>query len=180
LAASLGVDELYAINLDYVVTPRHDDLVVFGCPPLREGFVRIMEEARERARRVSLAFRPYPLDLEEVAVCEAHPTKILFISCEGWVAPCTYLSLPGQREIPRWFEGKRVTLSPVRFGNIQEQELMDIWEGPAYRTFRERFAERRLGLATRAFAAVSGGESGDSKMPPPPEPCLSCYKLYGV
>ncbi len=180
LAASLGVDELYANNLDYVVTAAHDRLRLFGRPELREGADRTVEEARGRARRAGIAFRAYPLALEEVAVCEAHPTKILFISCEGWVAPCTYLSLPGQREIPRWFEGKRVTLPAARFGNIQEQELMDIWEGPAYRAFRERFAERRLGFATRAFAAVSGGESGDSKMPPPPEPCLSCYKLYGV
>jgi MoaA/NifB/PqqE/SkfB family radical SAM enzyme len=180
LAASLGVDELYAINLDYLVTPTHDELRVFGCPSLRDGFVRTVEEARERARRIGLAFRSYPLDLEEVAICEAHPTKILFISCDGWVSPCTYLSLPGQREIPRWFEGKRVCVPAVRFGSIQDQELMDIWEGAAYREFRERFAERRLGLAARAFATVSGGESTEPKMPPPPEPCRTCYKLYGA
>lgn len=179
LAASLGVDELYAINLDYLVTPTHDELRVFGCPSLRDGFVRTVEEARERARRIGLAFRSYPLDLEEVAICEAHPTKILFISCDGWVSPCTYLSLPGQREIPRWFEGKRVCVPAVRFGSIQDQELMDIWEGAAYREFRERFAERRLGLAARAFATVSG-ESTEPKMPAPPEPCRTCYKLYGA
>jgi hypothetical protein len=68
----------------------------------------------------------------------------------------------------------------VRFGSIQDQELMDIWEGAAYREFRERFAERRLGLAARAFATVSGGESTEPKMPAPPEPCRTCYKLYGA
>jgi MoaA/NifB/PqqE/SkfB family radical SAM enzyme len=179
LAGSIGVDELYAINLDYVVAPAHDDLRVFGCPSLRNGFARTVEEARARARQTGLPFRSYPLDLEEVAICEAHPTKILFISCDGWVAPCTYLSLPGQAEIPRWFEGKGVTVPAARFGNVQDRELMDIWESPPYREFRERFARRRLRLATQALAAVSGG--GDpSKMSPPPEPCLTCYKLYGA
>jgi MoaA/NifB/PqqE/SkfB family radical SAM enzyme len=180
LAGSIGVDELYAINLDYVVAPAHDDLRVFGCSSLRDGFARIVEEARARARRIGLHFRSYPLDLEEVAICEAHPTKILFISCDGWVAPCTYLSLPGQEEIPRWFEGKGVTVPAARFGNVQDRELMDIWEGPAYRAFRERFARRRLGLATQALATVSGSGSDPSRMPPPPEACLTCYKLYGA
>jgi MoaA/NifB/PqqE/SkfB family radical SAM enzyme len=180
LATSLGVDELYAINLDYLVTPTHGDLRVFGRSRERDGFARIVEEARARARRAGLAFRAYPLDLDEVAVCEAHPTKILFVSCEGWVSPCTYLSLPGQSEIPRWFDGKRVTVPAMRFGNIQDRELMEIWEGRGYQEFRERFAARCLGLATRAFAAFSGGESGDAKMVPPPEPCRTCYKLYGV
>lgn len=180
LAASLGADELYAINLDYVVSPAHDRLRVFGCPPLRDGFVRIVDEARQRAGRIGLAFRAYPLDLEQVAMCEAHPTKILFASCEGWVVPCTYLSLPGRRDIPRWFDGKRVTVPAARFGNVRDQELMEIWEAPAYREFRERFAARRLALATRALAGLSAGEGADWQMPPPPDPCLTCYKLYGV
>jgi len=180
LAASLGVDELYAINLDYVVIPAHDRLRVFGGSPPGNGPGRLVDEARERARQVGLAFRAYPLALDEVAVCEAHPAKILFVSCEGWVAPCTYLTLPGQDEIPRWFEGKAVTVPVVRFGNVQERDLMDIWDGPAYRDFRERFAARRLALATRALAAVSGGERATAEIPPPPEPCRTCYKLYGV
>lgn len=180
LATSLGVDELYAINLDYLVTPAHDDLRVFGRSREGDEFAGIVEEARARAQRAGLAFRAYPLDLDEVAVCEAHPTKILFISSEGWVSPCTYLTLPGQSEIPRWFEGQRVMVPAVRFGNIQSQELMEIWESSAYQEFRERFAARRLGLATRALAAVSSGEGADWSMPPPPEPCLSCYKLFGV
>ncbi len=180
LAASLGVDELYATNLDYLVIPAHDRLRVFGCPPLREGFARLRDEARERARRMGLAFRPYPLDLDEVAMCEAHPATILFVSCEGWVAPCTYLALPGQDAIPRWFEGTGVLVPAVRFGNIEEQDLMEIWDGPAYREFRERFAARRLALATRALAVVSGGGSAGAEIPPPPEPCRTCYKLYGV
>ncbi len=180
LARSLGADELYAINLDYLVTAAHDELRAFGCSPLRDEFVRLVEAARARARAIGLSFRAYPLDLEEVAVCEAHPTAIQFVSCDGWASPCSYLALPGQVEIPRWFEGRQVTVPAMRFGNVQEQELTDIWDSPAWREFRRQFSERRMHLATRALAALSGGGDSDPRMPPPPEPCRTCYKLLGV
>lgn len=62
-----------------------------------------------------------------------------------------------------------------------DQDLMEIWESPDYRAFRRLF-ERRL---TEAMALAVGVEtgSGDAYQPgplPPPEPCLTCYKLYGV
>ncbi len=181
LAASLGVDELYAINLDYVVAPEHDDLKAFDCPSLRDEFVRIMAEARERAQWVGLRFRPYPLDREEVAICEANPTQILFVSADGWVSPCTYLGLSGRSDIPRRFEGQSLTIPRLRFGNVLYQDLLDIWNSPAYLAFRRQFASRRLGVASRAIDALTGnGEGPDSMMPPPPEPCRTCYKLYGV
>jgi MoaA/NifB/PqqE/SkfB family radical SAM enzyme len=181
LAASLGVDELYAINLDYVVTPEHDEAKAFACPPLRDAFLRIVGEARQIARRAGLTFRPYPLEPEEVALCEANPLKILLVSCDGWVSPCTYLGLSGRTDIPRHFEGKPVTVPRVRFGNVLQQELMDIWNSPDYRAFRQQFARRRLASGTRALLRMTG-EEGDAarKMPSPPESCLTCYKLYGL
>jgi MoaA/NifB/PqqE/SkfB family radical SAM enzyme len=180
LAASLGVDELYAINLDYVVTPAHDKFRVFDCPPLRDGFVRIVDQARELARRIGLAFRSYALDLDELATCEARPTKIVFISCEGWVSPCTYCTLPGQTEIPRVFMGEQVSVPVVRFGNVLEKDFEEIWDGQAYRAFRQRFSQRETEAATRALIAAIGDAGCDADLPPAPDPCLTCYKLYGV
>ncbi len=181
LAASLSVDELYAINLDYVVAPEHDNLKTFDCPSVRDEFLRIMAEAREGARRVGLPFRPYPLEREEVAVCEANPTAILFISADGWVSPCTYLGLSGRTDIPRHFEGKPVTVPRVRFGSVLHRDLMDIWNSPAYLAFRQQFARRRLAVGSRALVRMTGKE-GDpmGKLPPPPEACLTCYKIYGL
>jgi MoaA/NifB/PqqE/SkfB family radical SAM enzyme len=181
MAATLGVDELYAINLDYVLTPEQDDLKAFGDPPRKEAFARAVDEAGEEARRAGLTFRPFPLDPEEVAVCEGDPTRILFISSDGWVSPCPYMGLAGRSDIPRSFDGQSLRVPRVRFGNILEQDLMEIWESPAYRAFRRLF-ERRL---TEALALAVGVEtgSGDAYHPgilPPPEPCVTCYKLYGV
>ena len=181
LVASLGADELYAINLDYVVAPEHDVLKAFGCPALRDEFGRIVEEASKRARRVGLAFRPYPLEEEEVAVCEADPMKILFISCDGWVSPCTYMGLAGRTDIPRRFDGESLTVPRLRFGNVLDQDLAEIWNSPAYQAFRRQFARRLLGVAARAMGTVTGnGDGAGSKMPPAPAPCLTCYKLFGL
>lgn len=180
MAASLGADELVATNLDYVVTHEHDDLRAFACPPLKRAFGRAIDEARARARAAGLSFRPYPLDSEEVAVCEANPLKILFVSADGWVSPCTYMGLAGQTDIPRLFDGKPYRVSRLRFGNVMDQELMDIWESPAYRAFRRQFVGRLMGAATSALSAVGGGGATSANPVPAPDPCRTCYKLYGA
>jgi len=180
LAASLGVDELYANNLDYTVTPTHDQLRLYDCPELREEADRRVVEARGRARRAGIAFRAYPIVLEEVAVCEANPTKILFVSCEGWVSPCTYVTLPGQAEIPRRFQGRQVSVPVVRFGNVQEKDLAEIINDQAYRAFRQQFFRRETEAVARALMAATGEAGHEADLPPPPTPCLTCYKLYGV
>ena len=180
LAASLGVDEVYAINLDYVVTPEHDELKAFASPLVRRMFGQTVDNARERASRAGLTFRAYPLDPEEVAVCEANPTKILFISSDAWVSPCPYMGLAGRSDIPRWFDGQSLRVSRLRFGNIMDEQLMDIWDRPAYRAFRRQFEARLARAATWEVAArVASGESAMSTVNPP-DSCHTCYKLYGL
>jgi MoaA/NifB/PqqE/SkfB family radical SAM enzyme len=181
MAASLGADELVATNLDYVVTPEHDDLKAFACPQARGGFARMVEEAREKASRAGLGFRPYPLEPAEVAVCEANPLKILFVACDGWVSPCTYMGLAGRTDIPRYFDGRGIEVPRLRFGNILDQDLLDIWVSPAYRAFRRQFAAR---MSEARMLALGVGTTGDVPsepvMLPPPETCRTCYKLYGL
>jgi len=188
LAASLGVDELVATNLEHVVTPVHDELKIFEEPARRELYGQILEEAAARARRVQVAFRAYPLDLNEVAVCEAKPHRILYVSHDGWVSPCNYVTLPGQAEFARYFGGRPVLLSAVRFGNVLEQDLAAIWNTPNYCAFRQRFAQRRLATITGVVPGMqeAGGDGGAGPggarglQPPAPEPCQTCYKLYGL
>ncbi len=181
MAASLGADELYATNLDYVITPEHDALKAFDCPPpLCTAFEQDMEDARARANRAGLAFRAYPLNPEAVAVCEANPTKILFISCEGQVSPCPYLALPGQAEIPRRFQGRLVRVPVVRFGDVRALDCLQIWEAEAYREFRHRFLRRQRESMTRSVAAATWVRSFDADLPPAPESCSTCHKLYGI
>jgi len=181
MAASLGADELVATNLDYVATPTHEALKVFAFPENGGGCARIVDEARERARRAGLGFRPYPLDPGEVAVCEANPLKMLFVACDGWVSPCNYMGLAGRTEIPRYFAGREIEVPRLRFGNVLDQDLLDIWVSPAYRAFRRQFEAR---VSEARMLALGVGTTGDVPsepgMPPPPDACRTCYKLYGL
>ncbi len=179
LAVSVGADELVATNLDYVITPQLERLKAFASSPPAREFQEVMDQAGSLARQASLGFRPYPLEPKEMAVCDLNPLKILFISADGWVSPCVYTGLTGQSEIPRLFEGEPLRVPPVRFGNIKEQELMEIWENPAYRAFRRRFAERLSGVTRLALSALGGGRTQEEEAQAP-EPCRTCPKLYGV
>ena len=177
LAASLGVDELYATNLDYAITPAQDAARVFGDPERAASVDRIVDAAEAEAERAGLRFRSYPTHPAEVAVCEANPLRILFISSDGSVCPCPYLGLAGRADIPRRFEGQALSVERPRFGTVLEQDLTEIWKSRAYRAFRRKF-ERRLGHAT--MTAVVGDATDLAAPFPPPDPCVTCYKLYGV
>ncbi len=178
LAAKLGADELVATNLDYVIAPPLDELRAYAFSPPARAYREVMEEARVLAQRAGIGFRSYPLEPGEMAVCDLNPLKILFISADGWVSPCVYTALTGQAEIPRFFDDRPVQIPPVRFGNVNEHDLMEIWESPAYRAFRRQFAERLLGKTKMAFSVV-GGERVSAEEAPAPEPCRTCPKLYG-
>jgi MoaA/NifB/PqqE/SkfB family radical SAM enzyme len=181
LTVSVRADELVATNLDYISTGEQNELKAFACHPLREAFAGALEDARRRAKAAGLTFRAYPLEPEEVAVCDANPLKILFVSCDGKASPCTYLGLAGQAEIPRVFDGQLLSVPRVWFGDIREQELLEIWEAPAYRAFRQQFEARRMAAITRASAVVAGLSSASRKaLPLAPECCRSCPKLFGA
>ncbi|MBI3935627.1 MAG: SPASM domain-containing protein, partial [Betaproteobacteria bacterium] len=139
----------------------------------------IVDQAKRAARQAGLAFRPYSLQPREVAVCDLNPLKILFISADGWVSPCVYLGVTGQQEIPRVFDGEAASIPHVRFGNVNDQSLVEIWEAPAYRAFRRQFSERLLGVAKIAVGGVSRN-AASAPLPPAPEACRTCPKLYGL
>lgn len=179
LAAGLGVDELYATDLDYVVTPELAPLAAFAWSPPPAAFRRAVDEAEALARRAGLRFRPSLLEPREMAVCELNPLRMLFVSSDGWVSPCVYTGVTGQHEIPRVFDGAPLRIQPLRFGNVNERELMETWQTPAYRAFRRQFAERLTRAASLAFSAV-GGRVASEEEPPAPEPCRTCPKLWGL
>ena len=178
LAAELGADELVATNLDYVMTPGLDALRAYGEGPPAGALGAALEEARAAARRTGIAFRPYPLAFREMAVCDLNPLKILFVSADGGVSPCVYTSLTGQTAIPRVFGGHAVEVPVVRFGNVNQRPLAEIWESESYREFRALFAGRVRGASRVVLGALAGGAK-EEEVPAPPA-CRTCPKLYGV
>jgi len=179
LVADLGADELVATNLDYVITPELDPLRAYGEGPPARALVTALEEARAAARRAGVAFRSYPLAFREMAVCDLNPLKILYISADGAVSPCVYTSLVGQTTIPRVFDGRAVEVPVVKFGNLNEQPLAEIWESAAYREFRALFAGRVRGASRMLLGTAARGVAAQEDVPAP-EACRTCPKLYGV
>jgi len=155
LAAELGADELVATNLDYVMTPGLDDLRAYSADPPSRALGEALDEARAAAKRAGVAFRPYPLEFREMAVCDLNPLKIAFVSVDGGVSPCVYTSLAGQTEIPRVFGGDALEVPVVQFGNVNERPLPEIWESAPYREFRARFAQRILAASSLALGGCA-------------------------
>jgi MoaA/NifB/PqqE/SkfB family radical SAM enzyme len=178
LAADLGADELVATNLDYVITASLDELRAYSSSPPAPAYGEMIEAAHAAARRTGIAFRPYRLQFREMAVCDLNPLKILFISADGGVSPCVYTSPMGRSEIPRVFEGRPLEVPVVSFGNVNDRPLMEIWEGAAYREFRQRFARRVAGASAMMLGAA--GAAVPVQEAQAPDACRSCPKLYGV
>lgn len=178
LAAELGADELVATNLDYVITSRLDELRAYSDSPPARAYRDALDEASAAARKTGIAFRPYPLQFREMAVCDLNPLKLLYVSADGSVSPCVYTSLAGLPDMPRVFEGQPLHTPAVSFGNVNERSLMEIWESPAYREFRGRFV-RRVAGAGLAMLGTAAGAAPDEELPAP-EACRTCPKLYGV
>jgi len=178
LAADLGADELVATNLDYVITAGLDELRAYSRSPPAPAYADLLEEAQRVARRTGIAFRPHRLQFTEMAVCDLNPLRILFVSADGEVSPCVYTSPLGRSEIPRVFDGQPVEVPVVSFGNVNDRPLMEIWEGAAYREFRQRFSRRVAGASTVMFGAARAVAQVEES--PAPDACRTCPKLYGV
>jgi MoaA/NifB/PqqE/SkfB family radical SAM enzyme len=178
LAAGAGADELVATNLDYVMTPGLDALRPYSHAPPDPACRDALAAARRMAARTGIAFRPYPLQAREMAVCDLNPLKILFISADGSVSPCVYTALTGQAGIPRFFDGRAVEIPAVRFGNVNDAPLMEIWASAEYGAFRQRFAKRLLAAKQLAFG-VAGRAAAADEDTPAPEACRTCPKLHG-
>jgi MoaA/NifB/PqqE/SkfB family radical SAM enzyme len=84
--------------------------------------------------------------------CIAAPLNSAYFSFDGKVAPCCHFG----HHVSRYFEGRYHEPAALFFGDIREQDFVDIWQSPPFQAFRD-------GFATEAF----------------PEACRTCYLLYG-
>ena len=164
-AAGLGADGVVATNQDYVGDPVQDGLKAFSCGAPTVGSLEKVSEARERAERLGVYFRAFPLQMSRVRVCSEDPINNLYVSEGGDIYPCVYLGLPMGR-IPRIFCGSRTVIPRVSFGNVNERSLNEILEDEAYASFRMRHETR-----------LRDHESNTDSLP---VLCRTCYKAYGI
>jgi MoaA/NifB/PqqE/SkfB family radical SAM enzyme len=184
LARQLGFDEVVATNLDYVPCESLDRLKVFSNGKPEPDTQTIIDAAEKQAKSVGITLHSYPIEMQEVSVCSENPTRSVFVAFDGSVSPCVYVNLPTRTpRIPRYFGGKPGGISKTIFGNINTQDLWEIWRKPSYQEFRSVYEKRALVSepTTSAFgSAILWGLLFEQEIPPLPNMCKTCYKAYGI
>jgi putative metalloenzyme radical SAM/SPASM domain maturase len=102
-----------------------------------EGLLRtvreVFEEASAIARQEGLDLRLPETVPRSSRRCEFVEEGSAFVSWDGNVHPCYFL----WHRIHAHVGGREQHVSPRVFGNLSEQSMEEIWNGPAYRRFRE-------------------------------------------
>ncbi|NLW25451.1 MAG: radical SAM protein [Clostridia bacterium] len=192
LAYELGVEDIYTTNLDYVFSEEANQSKIFVWDKslVNSSHEEYIQEAKKFAQSKDFTFRSYPIILEEEqAVCALNPSKLVFITANGDVTPCTYL---GRKYNPRYYKNKYVQWPRKVFGNINDQEFIKIWENPVYKEFRNKF-ENRVKAYEELISVYTDYEPNLTKINnaqrnyyqrlkenPLPMECQSCPKIYGI
>jgi MoaA/NifB/PqqE/SkfB family radical SAM enzyme len=191
LAKYIGVDELVATNLDYTPTWLQDDLKAFSCERADVDFKKVIEEARKRATKSNFLFRVYPLEGEEVIMCEMNPLQIVFITHDGSVSPCVYLNLTMKGPVPRIYCGSHYEIERLSFGNIGKTDFRHIWGNAGYKRFRTAYLKRMKvfeksntafvfdSMDMEKLARAEKEMERELAANPIPDVCKTCYKAYG-
>jgi MoaA/NifB/PqqE/SkfB family radical SAM enzyme len=194
LAADLGVKEIALINLVHIANRRQDDQRVFRYEDENpreavsgeEDFGAFLSGAEKLAKTLKIPlFRP-SLSAHEVAVCEENPLRNIYVSASGDVAPCVFLAPPLASPFKRIFRGEEHLVQKVSFGNIFREPFERIWESGEYRDFRERFHRRKRALEDLYESLLfkrplqAGLLPATGSLAPPPLPCATCHKLFGL
>jgi MoaA/NifB/PqqE/SkfB family radical SAM enzyme len=177
LAFQMGIDQVIAKNLDVILKEDDENRRIFtseDAPPPIEA-TRAIAEAQARAKRHGLVMRVYNLQPEELAICDQDPVHTLFVNWEGWVSPCITLSYAKKRI----FCGHPIELPIYRFGNVNDEELPDMWNKTAYREFRRVF-EARHSEVHIAKLKDNARSPKPSALPPAPAVCQACHYLYNL
>ncbi|MDY6820363.1 MAG: radical SAM protein [Deferribacterota bacterium] len=188
LMKKFNIKELVATNLDYTPTSIQDELKLFDCSKVNTSYQGYLDKAKVVSRKLGITLKIFPIKMSEQPMCEASPIDTIFITVNGDVSPCVYLNLPVKGNIKRIFCDKYEEIKKLSFGNIDSDELSDIWESKAYKEFRDSFnnriiaSERILPMELTMAALGEYGKKYENmlKKYPLPNVCRSCYKAYGV
>jgi len=181
-AAQYGVHQVFLINLINVTTEWQDQQKVFTCGQDNK-YEKLVQEAKENARKFGVSLRCPSLSPQEVPLCAENPLTNLYISVDGEVSPCVHLNPPTSSPFRRIFCGTERYVEKVSFGNIFKQPFPAIWESKTYVDFRDCFARRRKTYREKygdPWDVDSIKKTADLPLPDPPQACASCHEMLGV
>lgn len=132
LMQRLGVHAAVVSTLDYIPEPglAQEAFSPSETAKLAQAEAILSKTAAE-AKRLGLDFH-YELPHPGAAgtSCRENITRSLYVSADGSVSPCVYVNVPTDVADP----GRRV------FGNVRDQDPIDIWESADFKSFREQLA----------------------------------------
>lgn len=166
LARRVGASQIVASNLTLIVDPSLSGEAIFRDKE-RIGYYRdMLNEVRGQAVSENIVFEYHGPGLDAVPFgCRENVRRACVINVEGEVVPCVFTNpVLSSGYI---FEGRSVPITPLSFGNIQNESLTRIWNNKEYADFRNLFdpdGARKL-RETRSQL---------------PQCCVKCYKRLGA
>lgn len=133
LMRHLGVHAAVVSTLDYV--PRTDlasEAITVENDELLSKATAVLAETSVEAAALGLDFH-YALPRKSASgtVCHENIQRTMCVSVEGFVSPCVLVNVPAEG-----LESRRRV-----FGNVENQNPLDIWNSASFRRFRERLAQ---------------------------------------
>lgn len=132
LAAELGVHAAVVSTLDYIPAPGFEQ-EAFNADEtgkLAEA-ARILTEAETEAEALDVDFHwSLPRPDAPGTGCRENIARSFYTASDGAVSPCVYVNLPVGGHHP----DRHV------FGNVNERDVLEIWDDEEFRIFREALA----------------------------------------
>jgi radical SAM protein with 4Fe4S-binding SPASM domain len=146
LARSLGVHAVVVSTLDCIPEPGLGE-EAFRPENVEKAAAaaEILLEAEAEARALDVDFH-WALAGQDAPgnECKENISRSFYVASDGSVSPCVYVNLPVGNSPDR-----------VAFGNVNERDVLEIWNDGNFRIFRDRLAK------------------GD-----PEPPCVNCVKRF--
>lgn len=204
-ASSLNINEFKTSNLDFIFTEElnnskvfegkvsdenRGDLIKQGKVKGKAEYEEIISQTEKIANKLGVYFTPpQTLVPKEAVVCEYEPLKNVFITWEGRLAPCPFLSL---NKISYYFNEQKLEQTPYIVGDLKTTDLENLWNENKYEEFRNVY-QKRVQLFNAYMEETFEGEPNaqllannyekldrqllENKVP---DCCRSCYKAYSI
>ncbi len=102
-------------------------------PGLTERVTEVFDEAREVAGECGIELRLPEVALKEQRHCRFVEDGGAFVSWDGDISPCYFLWHRYRCHASGWQQ----EVQPKVFGNLRVTGILEIWNSPAYRVFRQ-------------------------------------------
>jgi MoaA/NifB/PqqE/SkfB family radical SAM enzyme len=187
LAADLGVDHINFKHCDVVRGEQGKSRGLFAREVDREirRHMKALKQARRLAKKLGLQTAAFSFTPDELPVCVQDPRFSFFVRYDGFMSPCINLGFGG----PTVFLGEEVVMPTVHYGRLPADGLLDLWNSPSCRFYRDRFEERvqahdaalpKTHFESSFIKLREAFDRARQAMPEAPDGCRTCHYLYDI